>query len=323
MTTAVAETRDIGRREGYDAIAAALGSRARRDEPLSRHTSFRVGGPADLLVLPSTDDEVARTLALARRHALPLLVLGAGSNLLVRDGGFRGVVVKLMKNFSGELEPPAGEAAADGRGRIRARAGDTVARLAFRAAERGLTGIEFAVGIPGTIGGGVATNAGAHGGEIGARVEWIAGIAADGASARLSRDDLAFRYRAVRLPAGFAVTQVLLALDPDDPERVLATTRGYMADRRAKQPLSFPSAGCYFKNPPGGHAGRMIEEAGLKGLRVGGMEVSRKHANFIVNVGGGTARDALRLVEDVRERVERAHGVRIETEVMVVGEDPS
>ncbi len=311
MTTAVADER----MEHYEAIAAVLGKRARRDEPLARHTSFRVGGPADLLIAPADPDEVALALRLVRERGLPLLVLGAGSNLLVRDGGFRGVVVKVAKNFGGLSD--AGE------GRILARAGEPVAGLAFRAAERGLAGLEFAVGIPGTIGGGVWMNAGAHAGEVGSRVEWVAGIAADGTPARLSHAELGFRYRAQNLPAGFAITEVLLALSPDDPARVLATTREYMADRRAKQPLNHPSAGCYFRNPPGGHAGQMIDRAGLKGLRIGGMEVSRKHANFIVNVGGGTARDALRLVEEVRARVAKAHGVRIDTEVMVVGEDPS
>jgi UDP-N-acetylmuramate dehydrogenase len=181
--------------------------------------------------------------------------------------------------------------------------------------------MEFAVGIPGTVGGGVATNAGAHGGEIGARVEWVAGIGGTGQPARLSREELSFRYRSVRLPAGFVVTETLFALEPADGARVLGKTRENLASRRATQPLNYPNAGCFFKNPPGNHASRLIDQAGLKGFRVGAMEVSRKHANFIVNLGGGTAADALRLVEEIRARVEKAHGVRIETEVMVVGEE--
>jgi UDP-N-acetylmuramate dehydrogenase len=188
-------------------------------------------------------------------------------------------------------------------------------------AEMGLAGLEFAVGIPGTVGGGVVTNAGAHGGDWGRRIVWVEGVAADGAVRRLAHDELDFRYRHSTLPESFVVTEALLQLVPDDPERVLATTRHYLEERRAKQPLNYPNAGCFFKNPPGAHAGKLIEEAGLKGLRVGNLEVSSKHANFIVNLGGGTARDALALVDAIRERVHAAHGVWVETEVMVVGED--
>jgi UDP-N-acetylmuramate dehydrogenase len=137
----------------------------------------------------------------------------------------------------------------------------------------------------------------------------------------VGRDELDFRYRHSTLPESFVVTEALLQLVPDDPERVLATTRHYLEERRAKQPLNYPNAGCFFKNPPGAHAGKLIEEAGLKGLRVGNLEVSSKHANFIVSLGGGTARDALALVDAIRERVHAAHGVWVETEVMVVGED--
>ncbi len=297
----------------YDAIAAALGKRARRNEPLSRHTSFRVGGPADLLVAPTTAEEIAEALRLAREGGVPVLLLGAGSNMVVRDGGVRGMVIKVLKNFSG-IEDMDG-------GRVLARAGEPVARLAYHAAEKGLAGMEFAVGIPGTVGGGVATNAGAHGGEIGARVEWVAGIDGTGQPARLSREDLAFKYRSVCLPAGFVVTEALFALEPADGARVREKTRDNLASRRATQPLNYPNAGCFFKNPPGEHASRLIDQAGLKGFRIGKMEVSKKHANFIVNLGGGTASDALRLVEEIRARVEKAHGVRIDTEVMVVGED--
>jgi UDP-N-acetylmuramate dehydrogenase len=144
---------------------------------------------------------------------------------------------------------------------------------------------------------------------------------AAGAHVTLSRDDLSFAYRHAAVPPGFVITEAQVQLTPDDPARVLETTRGYLEDRRAKQPLNYPSAGCFFKNPPGAHAGKLIEEAGLKGFRVGQLEVSPKHANFIVNLGGGTARDALALVSEIQERVMRAHGVRVETEVMVVGEE--
>jgi UDP-N-acetylmuramate dehydrogenase len=297
----------------YDAIAAALGKRAKRNEPLSRHTSFRVGGPADILVAPATVEEITEALRLAREAGIPVLLLGAGSNMLVRDGGVRGMVIKILKNFSGIED--AGE------GRLLARAGEPVARLSYHAAEKGLMGMEFAVGIPGTVGGGVATNAGAHGGEIGARVEWVEGVDGAGRPARLSREDLAFRYRSVRLPAGFVVTRALFALEPENPVSVLEKTRANLASRRATQPLNYPNAGCFFKNPAGQHASKLIDLAGLKGFRIGNLEVSKKHANFIVNLGGGTARDALRLVEEIRERVEKAHGVRIETEVMIVGEE--
>lgn len=301
------------RAEGIDAIAKTLGARALRDEPLSRHTSFRVGGPADIYVRPDTVDDLRFVLRTARECGLPVLPLGAGSNIVVRDGGVRGVVIRMMKNFDAVTVL--------GEGRVRARAGVTAAGLAFRMAEFGLSGIEFAVGIPGTVGGGVITNAGAHGGDWGSRIESIEGITAAGEPAHLSHAELDFRYRHSAVPAGFVVTEATLRLDAGDAERILATTRGYLEDRRAKQPLNYPNAGCFFKNPPGAHAGRLIEEAGLKGFRVGDLEVSQKHANFIVNLGGGTARDALALVEEIRERVHRAHGLWVETEVMIVGED--
>lgn len=309
MSADVAEARA----EGIGAIAGALGARALRDEPLSRHTSFRIGGPADLYVRPDTEEELRLILRHARASGLPVLVLGAGSNLVVRDGGVRGVVIRMMKNFD--------EMSALGEGRVRARAGVTAASLAFRMAEMGLGGLEFAVGIPGTVGGGVVTNAGAHAGDWGKRIVEISGITAEGESLRLTHAELDFRYRHSAIPRGFVIAEAILQLEPDDPARVLATTRSYVEDRKAKQPVSFPSAGCFFKNPPGTHAGKLIEEAGLKGFRIGNLEVSPKHANFIVNLGGGTARDALALVGEIRERVHRAHGVWVETEVMVVGED--
>ncbi len=301
------------RAEGIEAIARTLGARAMRDEPLSRHTSFRIGGPADVYVRPDTVDELRFVLRTARECGLPVLALGGGSNIVVRDGGVRGVVIRMMKNFD--------EMSVLGEGRVRARAGVTAAGLAFRMAELGLGGIEFAVGIPGTVGGGVITNAGAHGGDWGMRIESIEGITAEGEPAHLSHSDLDFRYRHSAVPAGFVVTEATLRLAPGDAAKILATTRGYLEDRRAKQPLNFPNAGCFFKNPAGAHAGQLIESAGLKGFRVGDLEVSAKHANFIVNLGGGTARDALALVAEIRERVHRAHGVWVETEVMIVGEE--
>ncbi|MFN0151386.1 MAG: UDP-N-acetylmuramate dehydrogenase [bacterium] len=301
------------RAEGIEAIARTLGARALRDEPLSRHTSFRIGGPADIYVRPDTIDDIRFVLRTARECGLPVLPLGGGSNIVVRDGGVRGVVIRMMKNFD--------EMTVLGDGRVRARAGVTSAGLAFRMAELGLGGIEFAVGIPGTVGGGVITNAGAHGGDWGKLIESVEGITADGEPAHLSHDDLDFRYRHSAVPAGFVVTEATLRLEPGDAAKILATTRGYLEDRRAKQPLNYPNAGCFFKNPAGAHAGQLIESAGLKGFRVGDLEVSEKHANFIVNLGGGTARDALALVAEIRDRVHRAHGVWVETEVMVVGEE--
>lgn len=225
----------------------------------------------------------------------------------------RGIVVKMLKHFGGIFEEEGH--------RLRARAGEPAAKVAYRAAELGLSGMEFAVGIPGTVGGGVVTNAGAHGGDWGRRVEWVDGVAEDGRKARITRGDLSFGYRKAVLPPGFVITEAQLLLEPDDPKRVLAATRGYQEDRRAKQPLNIPSAGCFFKNPPGAHAGQLIEEAGLKGFRIGNMEVSRKHANFIVNLGGGTAREALAMIEAIQGRVLAKHGVRVETEVMVIGEE--
>jgi len=309
---------------------------------MSSHTSFRIGGPADLLVTAHDVDELLAVLGCCRRENVPLLVLGRGTNLLVRDGGIRGAVLRLAGGFT--------ELSFDGE-TVRAGAAVSVSSLAREAGRRGLTGLEFAIGIPGTVGGAIVMNAGAYGSEMRNVVEWVEAVvpgtpldamptgdrpardhppdcaARDGGGQdrviRAPSDRLDFGYRTSRPGReGWIVTAAGLRLATGDPARIAALEKDYTARRRARQPLDFPSAGSVFKRPEGHYAGPLIQDAGCKGLRVGGAEVSTLHANFIVNRGGATAADVLALIEEVRRRVRDRCGMWLETEIRVVGEGP-
>ena len=274
---------------------------------------MRVGGPADVFFLPDCAAQVKQALEIARELGLPALLMGNGSNLIVRDGGVRALVICLGERFArvdidGEV--------------LTAQAGATLARVASMAQEAGLAGLEFAGGIPGTLGGGVAMNAGAYGGQL-SDVLIEACVLLDGEEVILSREALEMGYR-VTLPLkrGLPVLWARFRLTRDDPAAILARMKELNARRREKQPLSFPSAGSTFKRPEGHFAGALIEAAGLKGLTIGGAQVSEKHAGFVVNRGGATAGDVLSLIAEVQERVYAHAGVRLETEVRVVGEEP-
>jgi UDP-N-acetylmuramate dehydrogenase len=292
-----------------------FGTRVRYAEPLSRHTSFRVGGPADAWVEVSSAAEILGLQRAAADCGAPLSVLGIGTNVLVSDHGVRGVVVKLGGAL-GRLEWHAeGE-----RVLVRAGAAAPFKKLVTDAARRGLAGLEFAEGIPGSIGGGLLMNAGAFGGEISNVVTSIVGVAPDTGERRLSRAELRFGYRRFDLPSNLIVTRVDFALVPGDPTAIHASMADAKRRRDAKQPLGWPNAGSIFKNPPGEYAGRLIEAAGLKGRRVGDAMVSDQHANFIVNVGSATAADVKRLMEEVADTVWRARAVRLEPEIKLIGE---
>ena len=282
------------------------------NEPMAKHTTMRVGGPADVLFLPDSIEEVAKALAWAGELGVPALLMGNGSNLIVRDGGVRGLVVCLGERFA--------RVDIDGE-ELRAQAGATLARVASLAQEAGLAGLEFAGGIPGTLGGGVAMNAGAYGGQL-SDVLVEAAVLQDGEEVVFSREALEMGYR-VTLPLkrGLPVLWARFRLTRDDPAAILARMKELNARRREKQPLSFPSAGSTFKRPEGHFAGALIEAAGLKGLTVGGAQVSEKHAGFVVNRGGATAKDVLSLIAEVQKRVYDHAGVRLEMEVRVVGEE--
>lgn len=300
-----------------DRIVEALLGFARPDqilvnEPMARHTTFRVGGPADVLFLPESGGDVARALAAAKALGVEAYVIGNGSNLIVRDGGVRGLVIGLGEGMS----------AVSREGNVvAAQAGATLARVSAFAQGEGLSGLEFASGIPGTLGGGCAMNAGAYGGQL-SDCLIDATVLVNGEEQTWTAQDMAMGYRTSRpLREGGVVLSARFRLTPDDPQAILARMKELNARRRDKQPLNYPSAGSTFKRPEGHFAGALIEGAGLKGHRVGGAQVSEKHAGFIVNTGGATAADVLALIRVVQDAVRAKDGVALETEVRIIGED--
>jgi len=298
---------------------SVLGRRVRFAEPLSRHTSFRIGGPADVWVEVTTHDEIRAVQRLARTHGLRLWVLGGGTNILVSDRGVRGVVLHLSRPLASI------EWRANGKGTyVRAGAALPFKRLVVETIERQLTGLEFAEGIPGTVGGGLLMNAGAFGGEISNAVTAMEGVDEGGESRRIARAELRFSYRHFDLPAGFIVTHVEFMLQTDDPTVILAKRGDAKRRREAHQPLGYPNAGSVFKNPPGEFAGRLLETAGMKGLVHGGAMVSTEHANFIVNLGSASATDVRALMDEARRRVRDTHGIELQPEIKLVGDwDPT
>lgn len=285
----------------------------RVSEPMSRHTSFHIGGPADVLLMPHTVEDLRRVVALVREAGAPFTVIGNGSNLLVRDGGLRGVVLKVAENLS--------EIRFDGT-RGYAQSGALLAAVSKTAAGHGLRGLEFAVGIPGTIGGGVMMNAGAYGGEMKDVVTSVTVVDERGDLRVLAAGELQFNYRRSILQSNpWIVADIEMELRPEVHERVLAQMSVNQYLRQSKQPLSFPSAGSVFKRPPGKFVGPMVEQLGLKGHRIGGAQVSPKHAGFIVNCGGARAADVLALIQHVREQVQAKFEVWLETEIRIIGED--
>ncbi len=297
------------------ALQQTFGARVRFDEPLSRHTSFRIGGPADVWVEVANATEIQKVQRIAVEAALPLYVLGGGTNVLVSDRGVRGIVLHLGRPLA------VLQWRTNGRGQyVRAGAAAPLKRLVNEAIARDLAGLEFAEGIPGTIGGGLLMNAGAFGGEMADVVEYVEGVSAAGEVTRLARADLQFGYRHFALPAGWVVTYLGFALSPGDGAAIRAKRADAKRRREAHQPLGYPNAGSVFKNPPGKFAGRLLEAAALKGYRRGGAMISHQHANFIVNVDAATAADVRDLIDEAAQRVWDATGVRLEPEIRLVGE---
>jgi UDP-N-acetylmuramate dehydrogenase len=292
-----------------DEIARRVRGEIERDAPLAPRTTIRVGGPADLLVRPADPAALAELLRAVRDLGVPLSILGGGANTLVADRGVRGVVVRLPADLVREdLARP-----------LLLGAGQPTSRLWIRAHALGKVGMEFVAGIPGTLGGAVAMNAGTKIGDMKDVVARIEIATADGAGFLEARE-LGFGYRTCRLPAGGVVTRVEFALadgDVRESERVMQADREH---RRRTQPLDKPTFGSTFVNPPGDHAGRLIQEVGLKGHRVGNATWSRVHANFVSNLGGATARDVLALMKLARSRVKEQFGIVLETEVKLIGE---
>lgn len=281
------------------------------DEPMSRHTSWRVGGPARRFYRPADSEDLVRFLA-GLEPGEPLLWLGLGSNLLVRDGGFPGTVVSTHGCLDRleQIDPTA----------FRAEAGVSCARVARATVKSELTGLEFFAGIPGTVGGALAMNAGAWGGETWTNVEAVETVDRFGEIRRREPGEFSVAYRQVTGAPGEWFLAGSFRLEPGDRERSQARIRELLERRAMAQPTRQPSGGSVFRNPPSGHAARLIEQTGLKGMRVGGAEVSTKHANFIVNLGSATAADIEALIFEVKARVRDATGIDLQTEVHIVGQ---
>jgi UDP-N-acetylmuramate dehydrogenase len=292
-------------------LRTRFGDRLRPGASLAELTSFQIGGPADVLLTVESEDELRVAMAAAWRRRTPAFCLGAGTNLLVSDRGVRGMVVRLGEGFA-RLE-------FDGV-RVRAGAAAQFGALVYEATERGLEGLEFGEGIPGSVGGGLVMNAGAFGGEIARVVRLVHGVNEEGESLALSGAEVKFSYRRTELPPRFIITRVDFELERGDRERLRARVAELKAKRAARQPRGLPNAGSIFKNPPGNFAGRLLENAGLKGARLGAAAFSTEHANFIVNLGGARAEDVRGLIELARSRVKEQSGVALEAEVRMIGE---
>jgi len=289
-----------------------LGCAVFADEPMARHTSFRIGGPADLYVMVRNTDQLIALRRMAAENEIPVMIVGNGSNLLVSDAGIRGIVARLDGEFC--------SVEYIGKDMIRAGAGASLSNLCLAALEHGLTGVEFAWGIPGSIGGAAFMNAGAYGGELKDVVVEVEYVTADGELDQLTNEQCAFEYRgSIFQKSDCCVTAITVKLTDGDPEQIKATMDDLSLRRRTKQPLEYPSAGSTFKRPQGYFAAALIEQCGLKGLTVGGAQVSEKHSGFIINRGGATCADILELIEQVERRVFEATGVTLEPEVRILG----
>ena len=283
----------------------------KQGEPMCRHTTFQIGGPVAVMAFPNSPEQVGEILKIARRYEITPMILGAGSNILAPDEGLDTVVIELRTAMNRVEERSKGE--------FEAQAGAAMARLATFAMERGYTGLEFAHGIPGTVGGGVYMNAGAYGGEMCQVVTGVTAMDRAGNLLDIPADKLELSYRHSRfMNEDLVILSVRVKLEKGDREEIRTKMAELMNRRRTSQPLELPSAGSTFKRPATGYAAAMIEAAGLKGLRVGDAQVSEKHAGFVVNRGRATCKDVLRLMEQVQDRVEQDTGVRLEPEVRIL-----
>ncbi len=283
-------------------------------EPMKNHTTFRIGGPADALALPKTPEEVAEVVRFCHEHAQPYYVLGNGSNLLVSDEGYRGLVLQLYRNFN-DIQVN-GET-------ITVQSGAMLAAVARTAYQTGLTGLEFASGIPGTIGGAVVMNAGAYGGEMKNVLKEVTVLTKEGEVLVIPAKALELGYRTSVIPKnGWIVLGAVLQLKKGDQEQILARMEELKEQRITKQPLDLPSAGSTFKRPEGYFAGTLRMDAGLRGFTVGGAQVSEKHCGFVVNRGNATAADVWELICEVKRRVKEMTGVELEPEVKLLGDFP-
>jgi len=286
------------------------------DECMNRHTSIGVGGRADALAFPESVAELGRLVAMLRAEDVPLFFVGNGTNLIVRDDGFRGVILSTKG-----LRAVRVESRGEDRAAILAEAGASLAEVVALAAREALAGMEFCAGIPGSVGGGIRMNAGAYGSELKDVIESVDLLNDEGNIKSCKREALQFQYRDLALPEGACVAGGVFVLARGSREAVEGRIREILRTRTGKHPLEYRNAGSVFKNPKGMPAGKIIEEAGLKGARIGGAQVSEKHGNFIVNLGSASARDIIGLIELVQQKVLEAKGIALEPEVKIIGEE--
>ena len=286
--------------------------KVRISEPMNRHTTFRIGGPADYFLLPSTAEEVKKILEICKEKELPYFILGNGSNLLVSDEGYCGVIIQLYRNYGGITVEGTD---------IRAGAGALLSQIASAAKNASLTGFEFAGGIPGTLGGAVVMNAGAYGGEMKDVLKEVTVMTEQGEIMTIPAEKLEMGYRTSLVKkAGYLVLEAVISLKAGDVEEIKAIMKDLTEKRVSKQPLEYPSVGSTFKRPEGYFAGKLIMDAGLRGYQVGGAQVSEKHCGFVINKGNATAADVCGLMKDVQEKVQEQFGVTLEPEVKFLGE---
>ena len=298
----------------YDKLSNIIGKDSiLPDEPMSRHTTFRVGGPADFFVTPKTKEEVRDVIHTCKEEKMPYYIIGNGSNLLVSDKGYRGVIIQIYKEMN--------EVTVEDN-LVKAQAGALLSGIAAKALAAELTGFEFASGIPGTIGGACVMNAGAYGGEMKDVLESVTVLTGEGEIIELSRNELELGYRtSVIAKKGYIVLGAVLKLERGDGEKIKAYMDELKEKRVTKQPLEYPSAGSTFKRPEGYFAGKLIEDAGLRGFQVGGAQVSEKHCGFVINRDHATAADIMELMRQVQIRVKENSGVDLEPEVKRLGDE--
>lgn len=301
----------------YHKLSEAAGAdHILKDEPMSAHTTFRIGGPADYFVVPEDAASLGRGVALCRAEGVDYFITGNGSNLLVGDGGYRGVVFHICHTMDDVAYEEKGTELL-----VEAGAGVMLSSLARQVSSKGYTGFEYATGIPGTLGGGVTMNAGAYGGEISDNLLWAELMDETGAVLRLERDRLKLSYRhSVMMEQPLVVLRAGFSFTKGDAMAITEKVAELSRSRKEKQPLEYPSAGSTFKRPEGYFAGKLIQDAGLMGYSIGGAMVSDKHAGFVVNKGGATAKDVLDLIKYVQDTVEEKFGVKLEPEVRLIGE---
>lgn len=282
------------------------------DEPMKKHTTFRLGGPADYFLSPSDVNQIPEIIHICRKEGIPWFVLGNGSNLLVSDKGYRGVVIQIYKNMN--------QITVEGT-RIYAQAGALLSAVSKKAMEAGLTGMEFASGIPGTLGGAAVMNAGAYGGEMKDILVSVTVLTDEGEQKVLKAEELSLGYRtSIIKERGYIVLDVVLQLQAGDQDAIRNRMEELKVQRVTKQPLEYPSAGSTFKRPEGYFAGKLVQDAGLRGYRVGGAQVSEKHCGFVINTGDATASDVVRLIRNVQDIVWNKFEVRMEPEVKFLGD---